>query len=215
MTIANNPDVHPQHLKELLEPDRCVALIVDMQNDYCAAGGVFDQYGLDIAPCQAIVAEIARLCRDARARHQIPIIAVRTRHDEPRTTTADDPRKRWLGGPSGHCVPGTWGFEFVDGLELEPTDFIFEKENYSAFVGTTLANFLRLKERNVLIVMGCATEVCVESTVRSAYHEGFYSVIPQDAVASHDAEAHRASLKTMGNYFGYLSSVDNIIRSLD
>ena len=61
----------PQPLE--IDLDRTALLVVDMQNDFGADGGMFDRAGIDIAAIKAIVPNIAALLADARAAG-IPIV---------------------------------------------------------------------------------------------------------------------------------------------
>ena len=44
-----------------LDVARCAVLVVDMQNDFGARGGMFDRSGIDIAPIERVVAPTARV----------------------------------------------------------------------------------------------------------------------------------------------------------
>src|ERR1700756_3729208 len=50
-----------------MEIGHCVVLVVDMQNDFGARGGMFDRAGIDIAPIQRAVEPTARVLEVARA----------------------------------------------------------------------------------------------------------------------------------------------------
>ena len=76
-----------------------------------------------------------------------------------------------------------------------------------------LRDILLTQNRHVAVFAGCATEVCVETTVRHAYLLGLLPIIPHDAVASHDASAHAASLHIMGKHFGMVASVKDIVEA--
>src|SRR5205085_836659 len=56
-----------------LDPRRTAVLVVDMQNDFSAEGGLLARAGVDIAPIQAIVPQIARVLTAAR-RAALPVI---------------------------------------------------------------------------------------------------------------------------------------------
>jgi ureidoacrylate peracid hydrolase len=72
---------------------------------------------------------------------------------------------------------GTWDFEFVEGIGPDPDEIVIQKARYSGFAGTKLDMKLReYRIRNVLIA-GVNTNVCVESTLRDAYHREYFAVM--------------------------------------
>ena len=57
-----------------------------------------------------------------------------------------------------------------------------------------------------LVVTGCTTEGCVESTARDALFNDYYVVIAEDCVASDDRAQHDASLLLMRHRFDMASA---------
>jgi len=84
-----------------------------------------------------------------------------------------------------HCVQGTEGAEFVDGLDTSLFDEIFQKgtnpevDSYSGFYDnghredTGLADWLREQDITAVAVVGVATDYCVKFTALDAVEEGF------------------------------------------
>src|SRR3712207_1496831 len=58
-------DARPEPVR--IETGRCAVLVVDMQNDFGAKGGMFDRAGIDITPIQRAVEPTARVLDVARA----------------------------------------------------------------------------------------------------------------------------------------------------
>ena len=52
-----------------------------------------------------------------------------------------------------------------------------------------------------VVVVGCTTEGCVESTARDAMFNDYYVVIAEDCVASDDRSQHDASMLLMHHRF--------------
>ena len=67
----------------------------------------------------------------------------------------------------------------------------------NAFRGTHLDRLLRARGVTNLCVMGLATQFSVEHSVREAADLGYFVTVAADCCASADAEAHKASLRTM------------------
>ncbi|MFL5666011.1 MAG: cysteine hydrolase family protein, partial [Ktedonobacteraceae bacterium] len=67
---------------------------------------------------------------------------------------------------------------------------------------------LRSNNIKAVIMTGCTTEGCVESTARDALFNDYYVVLPEDCVASDDPRQHEASLFLMRHRFDVVSSED-------
>ena len=52
------------------------------------------------------------------------------------------------------------------------------------------------------MMTGVSTNVCVESTLRDGYFNGYYIVMPEDCVDSPARDLHDATLMNVGMYFG-------------
>ena len=72
------------------------------------------------------------------------------------------------------CAPGTWGAEYYPGFEPRDvpdgqpgrTEYVVTKHRYSGFIGTDLDLILRSLEVKSLIMVGVASNNCVEATAR-------------------------------------------------
>ena len=91
-----------------------------------------------------------------------------------------------------HCVQGTHGAEFADGLERAAIDRVFAKgedptvDSYSGFYdndrrrSTGLGEYLRAKSVAEVYVMGLATDYCVKFTVLDALSLGLRTTLVVD-----------------------------------
>jgi len=71
-------------------------------------------------------------------------------------------------------VKGTWGAAIVDDLTPAEGDIIIEgKRGLDTFASTNLDFILRSKGIETVIIGGFLTNCCVESTMRSAYENGY------------------------------------------
>jgi len=94
-----------------------------------------------------------------------------------------------------HCIAGTSGASWADGLTIVPGARIISKatdrsvEAYSAFAGTSLLMELRDLHVRRLFVGGLATDYCVHETVLDARSHGFDVVVLADAIRAVNAQA--------------------------
>ena len=89
------------------------------------------------------------------------------------------------------------------------------KRRFNAFIDTDLDLILRSKAIRTVIATGVGTHVCVESTVRHAFFNDYYNVIPQDCVATLDPEFHRNSLRGMDMMYGQVVDSQEVLDALD
>ncbi|MCG8456103.1 MAG: isochorismatase family protein [Holophagales bacterium] len=103
-------------------------------------------------------------------------------------------------GPRGSPYhPEHDGWQLVPGLEVERDDLQVRKPGSDAFGSTDLEVLLgEPKGRNV-IVTGCDTEFCIDSTVRSALARGYQVTVPRDGHSLVD-RAHLSAEKIIEHH---------------
>src|SRR4029077_17352940 len=79
-------------------------------------------------------------------------------------------------------IRGTWNTDIVEALKPEPGDIALHKTRFSGFYQTDLDSILKGLGARSLIVTGCTTSICVESTIRDAM---FRDYSPDSAVRLH------------------------------
>ena len=96
------------------------------------------------------------------------------------------------------------GFALVPELAPRASEAIFDKITMSAFEGTPLDIALRDCGVTTVVIVGVATEIGIEPTVRHAVDLGYLPVLVTDACgAGHEEAGQRAlaSLRFMGDAF--------------
>jgi len=84
-------------------------------------------------------------------------------------------------GPAGDPhQPDLPGWRLLADLDVHQDDTIIRKTSCDAFLDTTLDAFLRSRAIECLVITGCATDYCVDTTVRSALARGYPTVVPSD-----------------------------------
>jgi nicotinamidase-related amidase len=74
---------------------------------------------------------------------------------------------------------------------------VFDKLTMSAFEGTWLDYALRDLDVRTVVVIGAATEIGIEPTVRQAADLGYIPVIVRDACGAGHAEAAQRALESL------------------
>jgi len=103
------------------------------------------------------------------------------------------------GPPGNPHHPGLAGWKLLDGLNVQPADTIIHKKSCDAFLDTSLEEFLRARSIDRLIVTGCATDYCVDTTIRSALARGYPTIVPSDGHTTSD-RLHLAATKIIEHH---------------
>src|SRR6266478_2805474 len=89
------------------------------------------------------------------------------------------------------------GFQITPELLPRPSEGVFDKLTMSAFEGTWLDFALRDCGINAFIIIGVATEIGIEPTIRHGADLGYIPVFVNDACGSGNAEAAQGSIKSI------------------
>lgn len=168
-------------------------LITDPQVDFCPGGALAVPGGDAIFPAVNHAARIVPL-----------VVASRDWHPANHCSYQSE------GGPwPVHCQAGTPGAEFHPALDQSRIERVFskgteaDKEAYSSFDGTGLADWLREHGVRRLLVAGLTTDYCVRASVLDALHAGFEVTVLEDGVAAvnvqpGDGERALAEIRSAG-----------------
>lgn len=215
-------DARPQPLT--IDPGATAVLVVDMQNDFGALGGMFDRAGIDISGIAAAAEAVRPLLTAARLAG-VPVVYLKMEHDPDLANAgpSDGPHLlkhlplrigEELTAPDGSVsrilVRDTWNTRILDALAPEPSDHVVSKHRYSGFFETELDELLQGLGARTLLVTGCTTSVCVESTVRDAMFRDYTCVVLEDCTAEPIGAGvtnnHAASLVVIETLFGFVSN---------
>jgi nicotinamidase/pyrazinamidase len=167
--VARPPPGHKTEVVTMtarLDPSAAL-IVVDVQNDFCPGGALEVPEGDAVIP---VINDWVERAQEAG----MPIVASRDWHPPDHCSFADQ------GGPwPVHCVRATAGADFHPDLVLPDNTHLVnkgqavDKDNYSAFDDTGLADELRNLGVERVWVAGLAQDVCVRATVLDACEAGF------------------------------------------
>jgi len=86
------------------------------------------------------------------------------------------------------------GWDLHPDLQIAPGEIIIRKTTADAFLGTKLEEMLRGSGIESLLLMGYATDFCLDATVRNAASKGFEIFIVADAHTTNDTPELKAPL---------------------
>ena len=211
-------DAKPEPLH--IDPARTAVLVIDMQHDFGSPGGMFDVAGIDISCIRDVVPSIRRVLDGAREAG-VPVVHVRMAHspDLSDAGALDGPHRvkhvRMRVGESDALVEGTWNTEILPELEPLEGEPVVTKTRYSGFYETDLDDTLRSLGVSYLVVTGCTTSICVESTVRDAMFRGYTCLVLDDCTAEPiGQENHDSTLRAIQLLFGWTAGSESLLRAL-
>lgn len=205
--------------EELVDPGHTALALIDIQNDFCSKGGTFDRSGYDVSLYSTMIPRTERLLTAARRAGALCVFVQNTTlrghmSDSPaqvrfrvRLSRDDQPALQYT-------EDGSWGQEFVPELTPGEGELVVKKFRSSGFVGTPLDLLLRSNGIETIVIGGCTTEGCVESTARDGMFLDYYVVVVPDCVESDTREQHDASLTLMRVRFDTISS-EEIVKVWD
>jgi nicotinamidase-related amidase len=225
MKVTKNEIIHAKPYAYPYTPASTALLIIDMQNDFCTAGGFGELLGNDIAATRAIIPTVQQVLAAARAKGML-VVHTREGHspdlrDCPPSKLARS-RKQGAGigdvGPMGRIlIRGEQGHEIVPELMPISREIVIDKPGKGAFYNTKLDERLQSHGVTHLVVCGVTTHVCVSSTVREANDRDYQCVVLRDGTAAFDKNDHEAALRMIhqqGGIFGWVAESDEFISSL-
>lgn len=175
-------------------------ILVDIQKDFLPGGALAVPHGDEVVPVANRVQSNFDLIVATQDWHppNHSSFAVNHEHRVPGDVVqlAGILQTLW----SVHCVQGTAGAEFADGLDISRLKQIFRKgsdsqvDSYSGFFDngrqrdTGLGDYLRQQQVAAVYVLGLATDYCIKFTVLDACHLGFQTYVIEDGCRGIDRQ---------------------------
>ncbi len=205
-----------ERVYEDLDPAKTALVVVDMQNAFMLPGVAHALCPM----AEAIVPNINRLAEVIRSTGGTVVWI--------KTTFRDDALQNWstyfeMVTPQqgakriAALTADSKGHELWAALDVRPDDLIVEKNRFSAFIqgSSNLAEILRQRGLDTLLITGTVTNVCCESTARDAMMLNFKTIMVTDGNAAVTDEDHNASLCAFYLTFGDIMSTDMLIAALE
>ncbi|KAI0893574.1 Isochorismatase hydrolase [Annulohypoxylon nitens] len=183
---------------------KSVLLVIDMQEFFTAM-------------TEAALPKIQTLIRHFNSKN-LPVILTQHGHDE--TDLSGPPYfnqlvRKW--GPDGSIHLGSKDWELQPSIkklikeELGGDIQTMRKNTYDAFVNTDLDERLRSMKVERVVICGCMTDCCVNTTARGAFNRGWETWLVKDACGSASQVQHEAGLKGFGFAFGDIVTTEEAV----
>jgi len=204
------------------ETTQSALVVVDMQNGFLKPGGYFANAGYDLSHAPGTIARVQRVVQVARSCGMF-VTYIQSGFDAQHLVVGGATAPVWHKSEAqvlmrerpelAHrlITDGTWDYELVDELRPGVDELVVKKSRYSAFAGTCLDQVLRARRIQNLVFCGVAANVCVESSLREAYHREYFCLLVEDA--THAAGPPFLRVATVWNverFFGWVASVADL-----
>jgi ureidoacrylate peracid hydrolase len=201
-----------EHVFTDLDPAKTALIVIDMQNAFMLPGVAF----VEIKTAPEIVPNINRLAAAVRSAGATVVWIAMTHTDDVAvdwstycalSTEEIDTRR------SQALTKGTKGHEFFETLDVRPGEPVIEKTRFSALIqgSSGLDAFPRARGIDTLLITGCLTDVCCESTARDAMMLNYRPIMVTDANAADTDADHNAALTAFYTTFGDVMPTEMLV----
>jgi ureidoacrylate peracid hydrolase len=179
-----------------MDPRTTALVLIEYQNDFTSEGGTLHGAVKGVMDSSNMLANTVDLVKRARelgaAIVHTPIAFTDDYHE-----LCPEPYGILKGVVDSKSFrKGTWGAEIVDDLKPQPADIIVEgKRGLCGFASTNLDFILRSCGIQTVALGGFLTNVCVESTMRTAYEKGYDVITLKDCTAATSEEEQRFAVE--------------------
>ncbi|WNZ55932.1 isochorismatase family cysteine hydrolase [Microbulbifer sp. MKSA007] len=203
-------------------------VVVDMQNDFCCAGGYYDRRQRGSSNIELKIPSRRRdwspriirkgddlekvvnnviLCMRVAKERGIPVLLLQT------VIKPDHKyRNSFLRGEENRgrcyypCKSNTWGAEIIEPVWqlADESVVVVEKHVYNGFVDTSLEEELLSLGVDTIFIVGVETHICVLATAQSASFR-FKTYLLEDSVWSANSKLAKHALSIFKDGYGYIT----------
>jgi ureidoacrylate peracid hydrolase len=197
-----------------IEPSHTTLLFVDVQNYNCTwEGGEY--VGLGAAEKESRYGYFFRTLKESGLPNMVKLqqacrrASIEVVYTVIESMTADGRDRSLDYKITGFNVPkGSSDARMVKDLTPAADEMVFPKTSSSVFISTNIDYVLRNLGTQYLIIAGCLTDQCVDSSVRDACDLGYLVTVPTDACVTLSAERHDWSLRNNAGYCRQCTTAD-------
>ena len=193
----------PANLREVVDPERTLLLVWDMQNDQAGSSFNKEQFLRTTPP----VIEAAK---------KVGVRVVYTQstpyswRDESPAMLRRAMGEQGVGHPSQlkpRRLRGSFGWQLIAPFKpAEADDIVLDKRRPTVFLGTEFESLMVNRGATTVVMVGCTTDGGVEGTVRDGYYRGYFMVVVRDCVGTKTEEGHLGALMRMERFADVVDS---------
>lgn len=183
-----------------IKKEHCALLVIDMQKYFCD-----DRSDACVPDAGILMKKVQQLIKGFRTR-KLPIFF--TRH-------IDDTEKgsmmfEWW---SQNIIADDPHSALSDEISVDE-DMVLDKHQYDAFLFTDLEDQLKKRKITQVVICGVLTNLCCETTARSAFMRGFYVFFLDDGTRTYTEDMHKATLLNLSYGFATIVNTQDVLRAI-
>ena len=199
-----------------MNPDSTAIVLVDDDNDFLTEGGKLHVAIQQMLESNNVVSNINDLMNRAREKGvlviHVPIMFSSNYQEMGEDTYGIFKHEK----DTGAFQSNTWGAKVADVLEVQDSDIVVNgKSSTCAFATTDLRAVLDKHGIKTISLGGLLTNICIESTMRSAYDQGFEVYTLTDCSATLSEEQQRSAIEIDWPMFSKPVTHDEFLKALD
>lgn len=193
-------------------------LVIDVQNGFVSKGGSYDRLGMDTSSYRSVIPkmqQLVNLCREVgipifytEATREPSGIDLLTKVHRILPKSREERIKK-----TPICVRGTWDAQIIDELKPKDEDHVIIKRRDSAFQDTEINVWFEALGINTILFAGVDTSICVETSLRDAFNQGYDVILISDATASGNKEHYNTTLQRVRDYYGVVMDYERFANS--
>ncbi len=205
-----------------LPADDTLLVITHMQNEFAHPDGKAAATAYPSLKSEGVIDRIGDVLRASRAA-SVPVVYANESylpgHPELRIRRNGyvQGSARFLGlDTQDMCVRGSWGAAVIDELAPEPgrDEFILDNPKVDPFTGSEFEALLHNLDRHILLLVGIATNMGIEMTVRSANERDYGTCVLSDCVDRAWGEYSQMTIDTILPLYGRVTVASEVIDEL-
>lgn len=196
--LAYSKSIRGDDISTPLRPSRIAHLVIDMQNAFVAPGGI-----AELPVAREVTPNVNRISRAIREMGALNVF-VREVYDPAWTAYWGRLRPNQHEEVRAALSRGAAQQALWPGLDVGPRDPVVNKLRFSPFVAGSSPLDVLLTGRGIdtIVVTGCMSNCCCESTIRDAVQLNYRAIFIHDANAAKSDEEHNATIANLVGVFG-------------
>lgn len=160
-------------------------IVIECQNDFLAEEGKFYSMVQEVVSSNNLIKNINAAIHYAREQ-EILVIHVPLTFSKGHPEVGSNPYGILEAvQKAGAFEKDSWGWQFFPNINVEDGDVVIDgKSSICSFSGTNLDYILRSHGISTIALGGFLTNICIASTVQSAYGKGYENYVLTDCVAT-------------------------------
>ncbi|KAI9768113.1 MAG: hypothetical protein M1839_004194 [Geoglossum umbratile] len=185
--VAGNPqptDVLPASVQFASMGKKTALLVIDFQNDFCLKEGIGAEYRGDLSRMAGPIKHVPLVIEFARG-SGIEVIFIRfLGNEEFQKPNWRDRDRMFQKRPK--AIKDSWGAAFhgIEPLASRGEVTFSRHANFDTFLTEGFEDHLKRQGYEHLILIGIYSDVCVDTTARSAFQRGYYLTVVSDCTTS-------------------------------